>query len=141
MGFQTNQDPNDPFSAQYMDWNSTDGLSNVNPPFGNQPGLDGDIYDTGLDASLGLGNAAPLAPAPTSISSQLVRRNPNQQLTTRGRTWQDGAPAGMHQTAGAWDDEDEAELEQKAMAAKRDAVAKRKQIPPFVQKLSREVVP
>jgi heat shock transcription factor len=29
------------------------------------------------------------------------------------------------------------ELEKRALAAKRDALAKRKQIPPFVQKLSR----
>lgn len=33
--------------------------------------------------------------------------------------------------------ETEAELEQRALLAKKDAQAKRKQIPPFVQKLSR----
>lgn len=31
------------------------------------------------------------------------------------------------------------DLDQKALAAQRDAQAKRKQIPPFVQKLSRSV--
>jgi heat shock transcription factor len=33
--------------------------------------------------------------------------------------------------------DDDEELEHKAAAAKKDAQAKRKQIPPFVQKLSR----
>lgn len=35
--------------------------------------------------------------------------------------------------------ETEAELDQRALLAKKDALAKRKQIPPFVQKLRRYV--
>lgn len=68
-------------------------------------------------------------------SGQLVRRNPNQQLTARGRTpwdYNDGQQGGWENA----DNEDD-ELEQKAMMARKDAQAKRKQIPPFVQKLSR----
>jgi heat shock transcription factor len=41
--------------------------------------------------------------------------------------------------SGQNDDENEQELEKKVALAKRDAQGKRKQIPPFVQKLSRYV--
>jgi heat shock transcription factor, other eukaryote len=138
---QPAQDSANAFGNQFMDWGNTDGLSSLNPQFGEQPTFDNSLYDTGLNSSLGIGSGAPIAPAPASISSQLVRRNPNQQLATRGRTWQDSSSTGMPQTQpqGAWEDEDEAELEQRALAAKREAQAKRKQIPPFVQKLSRLV--
>lgn len=64
---------------------------------------------------------------------QLVRRNPNQQLTTRGLQWPDENTA---QTGGNPDSEDEAELNQRAMAAKSEAQARNRQIPPFIQKLS-----
>lgn len=65
---------------------------------------------------------------------QLVRRNPNQQLAPapRRNQWD-----GYEQQWEAVDDEEE--LEAKAAIAKKDAQAKRKQIPPFVQKLSRYV--
>lgn len=68
-------------------------------------------------------------------SGQLVRRNPNQQLAARGRNaWGTFSP----DPGGAWEaaDDDE-ELERKALIAKKEAQSKRKQIPPFVQKLSR----
>jgi heat shock transcription factor, other eukaryote len=69
-------------------------------------------------------------------SGQLVRRNQNQQLAARGSTPWDAFASGQQ---GGWDhvEEEDEELEQKAMIAKREAQAKRKQIPPFVQKLSR----
>ena len=83
--------------------------------------LDG--VDNGLEAGAG----------------QLVRRNPNQQLAARGRVpWDvfgndpNAAPSGQWDTV-----EDDEDLEQKAILAKKDAQSKRKQIPPFVQKLSR----
>lgn len=69
-------------------------------------------------------------------SGQLVRRNPNHQLAPRGRNTWDGF---NNEKQGEWPSvggEDE-ELEQKALMARRDAQSKRKQIPPFVQKLSR----
>jgi heat shock transcription factor len=68
---------------------------------------------------------------------QLVRRNPNQQLAPRRGQW-DGYPSPTQQQWETMDDEDE--LEQKVAIAKKDAQSKRKQIPPFVQKLSRYVL-
>jgi heat shock transcription factor len=71
-------------------------------------------------------------------SGQLVRRNPNHQLAPRGRNAWD---AFSNDKQGEWPpvpDEDD-DLEQKALMARRDAQSKRKQIPPFVQKLSRYV--
>jgi heat shock transcription factor len=82
-----------------------------------------DNMDNGLEAGAG----------------QLVRRNPNQQLAARGRgpwdAFNNDANAGQ---PGQWETvDDDEELEQKAILAKKDAQAKRKSIPPFVQKLSR----
>jgi heat shock transcription factor len=65
---------------------------------------------------------------------QLVRRDQNQQLASRRGQW-DGYPSPTQQQWEPVDDEEE--LEQKAAMAKKDAQTKRKQIPPFVQKLSR----
>lgn len=70
-------------------------------------------------------------------SGQLIRRNPNQQLAAapRRNQWE-----GFPNEAQPWETvDDDEELEQKAAVAKKDAQAKRKQIPPFVQKLSRYV--
>lgn len=68
---------------------------------------------------------------------QLVRRNPNHQLTptTRRNGWDNFGAANEGPPWEAVDDTIE-DLEQKAALAKKDAQAKRKQIPPFVQKLS-----
>ncbi|KAF2275179.1 uncharacterized protein EI97DRAFT_79584 [Westerdykella ornata] len=75
------------------------------------------------------------APAAEMNSGQLVRRNPNQQLAARRPApWE----TMNNDLQGDWhhqDDEDE-ELEQKALLAKKEALAKKKTIPPFVQKLS-----
>ncbi len=71
--------------------------------------------------------------APTS--QELVRRTRNQQLAPQNgqqELWN-----GYNNMPGQHDDEDEAELERRVAAAKKDAQGKRKQIPPFVQKLSR----
>lgn len=77
-------------------------------------------------------------------SNQLTRR-PMNQLVSRGKGYNDASglqradpntSANDQGGSGGWD-ENEGNLEQKAMAAKKDAQAKRKQIPPFVQKLSR----
>ncbi|KAI9725979.1 MAG: stress-responsive transcription factor hsf1 [Chrysothrix sp. TS-e1954] len=72
-------------------------------------------------------------------SNQLVRRNPNQQLSRTGEffTNQDITTVGDN-GADNDSDESEGELERKAIAAKRDAQSRRppKSIPPFIQKLS-----
>lgn len=74
--------------------------------------------------------------------NQLSRR-PINQVVTRPRydsvppqPWPENANGGPPSADDAWGD-DIQELEQKAQVAKRDAQAKRKQIPPFVQKLNR----
>jgi heat shock transcription factor len=86
---------------------------------------------------------------PSSPSNQLARRSTNQSLVSRGprafnnntnaTSWPsdfgDGAVLELQGTSG-WVNNDE-HLEQRALQAKREAQAKRKQIPPFVQKLSR----
>lgn len=81
-------------------------------------------------------------PGSASASNQLTRRQHQNQLVTRNRGY-DQAPATSDQNAtvgpgdaGVWGESLE-ELYQRAMVAKQDAQAKRKQIPPFVQKLSR----
>ncbi|ETN44684.1 uncharacterized protein HMPREF1541_10354 [Cyphellophora europaea CBS 101466] len=67
-------------------------------------------------------------------SNQLTRRPMNQLTRQVGNQWQDQngtPPAGDS----AWSD-DIQDLEAKAQVAKREAQSKRKQIPPFVQKLN-----
>lgn len=69
-------------------------------------------------------------------STDLVRRTRNNQLaphSAQQEQW-NGYNTSTMQGSG---DEDEQELERKVALAKKDAQGKRKQIPPFVQKLSR----
>lgn len=79
-------------------------------------------------------------------SNQLTRRPMNQRVVARGNysngdqeAWPGYASSVAPQVRQeGWTEEDE-RLEARALAAKRDAQAKRKMIPPFVQKLSRSV--
>lgn len=87
------------------------------------------------------------ATAPTNLSNQLVRRDTNQQLTMRTpqrSQWSSIANNQRPVDSRVWenmgDDEEEQDVDTKAALAKKDAQSKRKQIPPFVQKLSRYVV-
>jgi heat shock transcription factor len=87
--------------------------------------------------------------APNSPPNQLARRSTNQSLVSRGpRAFNSGTNAswpgdfgdgtGLElQGGGGWVNNTDEQLEQRALIAKREAQAKRKQIPPFVQKLSR----
>ena len=77
-------------------------------------------------------NLAPVAP-----STDLVRRTRNHQLAPQVIQQQEQWNGGYNNMGGQNDDENEQELEKKVALAKRDAQGKRKQIPPFVQKLSR----
>lgn len=63
-------------------------------------------------------------------SNQLVRRSTNHQLTSRDY----GGYGNVSQNG--WENEDDEDLEAMALRARKEAQAKRKQIPPFVQKLS-----
>jgi heat shock transcription factor len=84
------------------------------------------------------------------MSNQLTRRSTNQQLISRGARpynatsntdpWADMGDDNVDVQGfdPAIDENDNIEaLEQKALITKREAQSKRKQIPPFVQKLSR----
>ncbi|KAJ5908694.1 hypothetical protein N7495_001376 [Penicillium taxi] len=82
-----------------------------------------------------------LSAQPVASASQITRRQPPNQLVTRNRGYEQ-APATYEPSqnlapgeSGAWGESLE-ELYRRALIAKREAQAKRKQIPPFVQKLS-----
>ena len=72
-------------------------------------------------------------------STDLVRRARNQQLgpPNAGQGQEDWNGGAYGNTHGPGEEENEQELDMKVAMAKRDAQGKRKQIPPFVQKLSR----
>lgn len=105
-----------------------DNLGGYASNFGQQPSTHNRVVS--LD---GLNDGADMG------AGTLVRRNHNQQLAARGRSpW--GDPFNGQGQPGAWENtDDDEELERKAAVAKKDASAKRKTIPPFVQKLSRYV--
>ncbi|RAR10306.1 heat shock factor protein hsf8 [Stemphylium lycopersici] len=119
---------------QYMNW--TDPTVGGEMNF-NDPPLYGD-YAASMGAGGGGHNRVVSLDGyndgAAEMSGQLVRRNTNQQLAPAPRRNQwDGFASPQQQWETVDDDE---ELEQKAAIAKKDAQAKRKQIPPFVQKLS-----
>lgn len=79
--------------------------------------------------------------APSAPPGQITRRHPQNQLVNRNRGYeQPPAPyvdhGGNTGDSGAWE-ENLDELYKRALAAKKDAQNRRKQIPPFVQKLRR----
>lgn len=77
-----------------------------------------------------------VAPHPSQLN-QLARRPPMNQLINRNRSFEQTSVSSVPENGSGGDGwgESLAELEQRALIAKRDAQAKRKQIPPFVQKL------
>ncbi|OAL02577.1 hypothetical protein IQ06DRAFT_345582 [Phaeosphaeriaceae sp. SRC1lsM3a] len=117
-------------TEQYMNWNDSALGADLNAF--NDPTL----YDYG-NSAMGNHNRVVslegLNDGTEMNSGQLVRRNQNQQLASRRGQW-DGFPSPTQQQWETVDDDEE--LEQKAAIAKKDAQSKRKQIPPFVQKLS-----
>jgi len=116
---------------QFMNWN--DNAIGADMSAFNDPTL----YDYGNTTLGGHNRVVSLDTADNDTdmnSGQLVRRNQNQQLAPRRGQW-DGFPSPTQQQ---WENvEEEEDLGQKAELAKQDAQSKRKQIPPFVQKLSR----
>jgi heat shock transcription factor len=103
-------------------------------PIGGSPigGYDAStLAYTGVDADAQFGDFAD-----PQFSGQLVRRNVNNQLSRQpDLPWE----IEEHHDGDGWeeDGEDEAALERRAQDAKREALAKKRQIPPFVQKISR----
>ncbi|KIW09212.1 hypothetical protein, variant [Verruconis gallopava] len=116
---QTSFDPNFP------DWGNANSMGGLGNGFLNEAkGLDSGTFD-----------AAGFGGAPILADSQLVRRAPGQQVVSRNQnSWQDTGGTSSFSNFEQADDEED--LEQRALAAKKEALAKRKQIPPFVQKLS-----
>ena len=122
---------------QFLRWSQTGDNTNYAEPYNTSAFV--------ANAASGFGNQQP-APAP---STQLTRRPLNRQMvpsvprTTFDNPNDPWAPFGDDKLLDATNSNDMEEtdnielLEEKAVIAKRDAQAKRKQIPPFVQKLSR----
>jgi heat shock transcription factor, other eukaryote len=105
-----------------------------------QWGQDPQVQNAYQDASNYAMNSNSYVANAQQPSNQLTRRPPMSQVVTRPRfenpTVQPWIEEPNSALDGAWAD-DIQDLEQKAQVAKKDAQAKRKQIPPFVQKLNR----
>lgn len=119
---------------QFLQWGQNPSANVINASFPDPAAsYNTSTYPTTQDMS-----------APTATpSNQLARREAPNQLVSRNRGYEQapvayGDHGGNTSTgeSGAWGESLD-ELYQRAVAAKRDALAKRKQIPPFVQKLSR----
>lgn len=122
-------------SDQYVEWATANGTNTAPFAYPDSSAYESNVYSTNLDGLLQQGIGPAVAP-----SNQLVRRDTNQQLAARARTgqqhaWSDPSVSAVRPQPD-WEDDDE-ELERQAQIAKRQAQADRKQIPPFVQKLSR----
>jgi heat shock transcription factor, other eukaryote len=128
-------------NADFLRWSQgTD-----NPSFGDAGGFN----LNGFGGSAGMSQPQYDSSLPTP-STQLARRPLNRHLvaTASRPTYDNGADSwgqfgdeSMMDTQGANDAVEESDsierLEERAAIAKREAQSKRKQIPPFVQKLSR----
>ncbi|KAL8957884.1 MAG: hypothetical protein Q9183_005948, partial [Haloplaca sp. 2 TL-2023] len=86
---------------------------------------------------------------PQSTANQMARRPPEQNLAgrptyhnTNADMWLPGSGSGHgnHELSEVARPNTSDDLDQRALVAQKDAQAKRKQIPPFVQKLSRYVL-
>lgn len=130
------------FSAYPMsdaEFNNTFGFNQQyappNPAFPDQNVYDANSYATALNAQQG-GSYGNLGMGPISQSTDLVPRPRSHALISpnnipdqwNGNNTPFPAPS---------EEENEQELDRKVAMAKRDAQGKRKQIPPFVQKLAR----
>ncbi|CAG7927572.1 unnamed protein product [Penicillium olsonii] len=118
---------------QFLQWGQNPPANTVNASALSDNSYNSSAFPPSSEAS---------APAATA-SNQLARRQTNQnQMVSRNRGYEqppasyveNGGPNGNGES-GAWGESLE-ELYRRALTAKRDSQAKRKQIPPFVQKLS-----
>lgn len=126
---QTSSGPTDQYANQITSNNSF-------------PTYDSNLYANNLNGSQAQSLSSNLATAVPIPSNQLVRRNANQQLARNGVMAEDQYGPGnpMLQPEDYTYEEvkdEELDLDERAALAKRDAQAKRKQIPPFVLKLWR----
>jgi heat shock transcription factor len=119
----TNQYPTQPGYVQpEFDWNQA--------PYGMPAASNYDISAQDNGAYLDVAGL-PMNPAyGHSGSQELVRRNVNQQLAPPNNfAWENGSSGETH--------DEEEDLRQKALEAKKEAEQKKKTIPPFIIKLSR----
>ena len=108
---------------------------NTDQTFANPSFSDPNAFSTNLNTNQPQTYGSNLAPAP---STDLVRRAKNQQLAPQnGQEAWNGGNYSTGNMGSNPEEETEQDLESKVALAKRDAQGKRKQIPPFVQKLSR----
>jgi heat shock transcription factor len=131
--------PTQASNAEFLRWSQ--GPENAGFP-------DSSAYNMNAYGENGLSQAPYDQSVPAAASTQLTRRPVNRQLVPTGQRPYDNTadPWGQFgdesildpQGNGPMEENDNIELlEEKAAVAKRDAQSKRKQIPPFVQKLSR----
>ena len=123
---------------------NTADFTNTNFDFSNgfaDPTFAPQAFDENNQFAANFNNAQPQTFATPAQSTDLVRRARNQQLATGGAGNQVGSGQqegyGFGNMTGSVQEESETELEAKVALAKREASGKRKQIPPFVMKLSR----
>ena len=129
--------PSQTANEQFLKWNQDGQIANFPDPLG----YDGNVFNPEMMSQPPLQNPIP---AP---STQLTRRPINRHLVATAQRqpyddpWGAFGDDGMMDAQGmngAMEENDNIELlEERAAIAKREAASKRKQIPPFVQKLSR----
>jgi hypothetical protein len=129
------------YDQSFNDWGVANGMGELNNGFLNDGTLDSNVFNAGMNGAAGFGGVGAGMGAGgvgnDFTNGQLVRRPPAQQAVSRNpNAWQD-TEAGAGTAQGFEQPEEEDDLEQKALVAKKEAQSKRKQIPPFVQKLSR----
>ena len=116
---------------QYYDWDQAGNFKAPELPGFEVNDFAQNAYNQGMLGNGQMTNQGSLAPG----TGELVRRNANQQLARPTRGVWDGTA--IETPASGWVYDDDEELAVKAMVAKREALSKKRQIPPFVQKLSR----
>ena len=117
---------------QYLQWNAQQAASSIptypDPTGSFSPKLyNGTTQAQDFNAAINQVVRRPIPNMVTRGSSQKVSNGPWQSTTSNNVT---------QVTEKAWQN-DNSDLEQRAIAVEREARVKRKQIPPFVQKLSR----
>ncbi|KZF20538.1 hypothetical protein L228DRAFT_269843 [Xylona heveae TC161] len=127
-------------NEQFLGWNQN-AMDGTNFAFPDPSAPYGSSTFNSVGGGLNQSNVVAATP-----SNQLTRRPTTQHLVSRPRPfhdahndpWADFGEETVPQQNNTWSNgnEDITQLEQRALVAKRDAQAKRKQIPPFVQKLS-----
>lgn len=141
MGFQNVQDVSELPTDHYTTWDGSEAFENTAGAFPDSATYDGNFFNSAANNGMQQQAGGVVTNNAGLNSNQLVRRDRNQQLTTINRTpWQEFGGSGNGQVQNWENSDDEDDLEAKALTAKREAQAKRKQIPPFVQKLSRYVL-